>query len=72
MPSFGPIKRVELIRALRQAGFEGPFTGGKHQFMVRGELRLVIPNPHGGEIGRDLLSRLLRQAKISRDEWERL
>lgn len=72
MPSFGPIKRVDLIRALRQAGFEGPFTGGKHQFMVRGELRLVIPNPHSGEISRDLLSRLLRQANISRDEWERL
>ncbi len=72
MPSFGPIKRVDLIRALRQAGFEGPFTGGKHQFMVRGELRLVIPNPHDGEISRELLSRLLRQADISRDEWERL
>ncbi len=72
MPSFGPIKRVDLIRALRQAGFEGPFTGGKHQFMVRGELRLVIPNPHDGEISRELLSRLLRQANISRDEWERL
>lgn len=72
MPSFGPIKRVDLIRALRRAGFEGPFTGGKHQFMVRGELRLVIPNPHSGEIGRDLLIRLLRQASISREEWEQL
>jgi predicted RNA binding protein YcfA (HicA-like mRNA interferase family) len=72
MPSFGPIKRVDLIRALRRAGFEGPFTGGKHQFMVRGELRLVIPNPHSGEIGRDLLIRLLRQANISREEWEQL
>ena len=72
MPSFGPIKRVDLIRALRRAGFEGPFTGGKHQFMVRGELRLVIPNPHSGEIGRDLLIRLLRQANIRREEWEQL
>jgi predicted RNA binding protein YcfA (HicA-like mRNA interferase family) len=72
MPSFGPIKRVDLIRALRRAGFEGPFSGGKHQFMVRGELRLVIPNPHSGEIGRDLLIRLLRQANISREEWEQL
>jgi len=72
MPSFGPIKRADLIRALRQAGFEGPFTGGKHQFMVRGELRLVIPNPHAGEIGRELLARILRQAGISREEWEQL
>lgn len=72
MPSFGPIKRADLIRALRQAGFDGPISGGKHQFMVRGELRLVIPNPHAGEISRDLLSRLLRQADISREEWEQL
>lgn len=72
MPSFGPIKRIDLIRALREAGFDGPLTGGKHQFMVRGELRLVIPNPHSGEIGRDLLIRLLRQANISREEWEQL
>lgn len=72
MPSFGPIKRADLIRALRKAGFEGPLTGGKHQFMVRGELRLVIPNPHSGEIGRDLLARILRQANISREEWEKL
>lgn len=40
--------------------------------MVRDELRLTIPNPHGGEIGRPLLIRLLRQAGIDREEWERL
>lgn len=68
MPAFGPIKRPDLIRALRQAGFDG----GKHQFMVRNQLRLVIPNPHAGEISRDLLAHLLRQADISRDEWEKL
>ena len=72
MPSVGPIKRDDLIRALRKAGFEGPYAGGKHQFMVRDELRLTIPNPHGGEIGRPLLIRLLRQAGIDREEWERL
>ncbi len=72
MPSVGPIKRDDLIRALRKAGFEGPYTGGKHQFMVRDELRLTIPNPHAGEIGRPLLIRLLRQAGIEREEWERL
>lgn len=72
MPSFGPIKRRDLIRYLRKVGFEGPYTGGKHQYMVKGELKVVIPNPHGGEFGRDLLSRILRQAGIHRDEWEKL
>jgi predicted RNA binding protein YcfA (HicA-like mRNA interferase family) len=72
MPAFGPIKRKELIRALKGAGFEGPHTGGKHEFMVKGDLRLTLPNPHQGEIGRDLLSRILRQAGIAREEWEAL
>ena len=29
-------------------------------------------NPHQGDISRRLLERLLRQAEISRDEWESL
>ncbi len=37
--------------------------------MVKGDLVLTIPNPHRGDIGVDLLSRLLRQADISRQEW---
>jgi hypothetical protein len=39
MPPFGPIKRRDLIRILTMLGFEGPLSGGKHQFMVRGTLR---------------------------------
>ena len=72
MPPFGPIKRSALIRGLRKAGFDGPYSGGKHQYMVRGQIKLFIPNPHGGEIGRELLARILRQAEMPRDEWERL
>ncbi len=72
MPPVGPISRSNLVRALRKAGFEGPFAGGKHAFMVRGNLTLSIPNPHRGDIGRDLLSRILRQAGVSREEWDRL
>ena len=54
MPSFGPISRRELIQYLHTLGFEGPFAGGKHQFMLRPPVRLVLPNPHGGSIGRNL------------------
>ncbi len=53
MPAFGPVKRKDLIRALKQTGFDGPHTGGKHEFMVKGNLRLTLPNPHQGEISRD-------------------
>ncbi len=72
MPPFGPVRRTELVRALRSLGFEGPFSGGKHQFMVRGTVTLRIPNPHHADIGRELLSRILRQAGIERADWERV
>jgi predicted RNA binding protein YcfA (HicA-like mRNA interferase family) len=71
VPLFGPIKRLDLIRYLRQLGFEGPFSGGKHQFMVKGEVTLRLPNPHRSDISKELLARILRQARIGRDEWER-
>ncbi|HZS91642.1 MAG TPA: type II toxin-antitoxin system HicA family toxin [Chloroflexota bacterium] len=71
MPPLGPIARQALIRGLRQHGFEGPYSGTRHQFMIRGTLRLRIPNPHGGDISVALLSEILRQAGITRDEWER-
>lgn len=70
MPPFGPISRTNLIRGLRALGFAGPLPGGRHAFMVRGELRLAIPNPHPGGIGVNLLGRILRQAGVSREEWE--
>ncbi len=72
MPRFGPISRQELIGTLRQLGFDGPYSGGKHQFMVRAERRLRIPNPHQGAIGKGLLMRLLNQAGIDKDTWEAL
>lgn len=40
--------------------------------MVKGHLRLIIPNPHKGDITPALLSKILRQAGISRDDWDGL
>ncbi|MEO7191988.1 MAG: type II toxin-antitoxin system HicA family toxin [Vicinamibacterales bacterium] len=70
MPPWAPTKRRELIRGLRQLGFTGPFSGGHHQFMTRGDVVLTIPNPHRNDIGVRLLSVILRQAGVSRKEWE--
>jgi len=72
MPVFGPISRKDLVCYLRKMGFDGPYSGGKHQFMLKGDVTLIVPNPHKGDIGRELLARILRQAGISRKEWEQL
>ena len=40
MPIIGPIKRKDLIKNLIKLGFSGPFTGGKHQFMRKGNITL--------------------------------
>jgi len=36
MPTLRPIKRRDLIRYLRELGFEGPYAGGKHEYMGYG------------------------------------
>ncbi len=72
MPALGPVKRPDLIRFLRQLGFEGPYSGSKHQFMIKGSITLRIPNPHQSDIGTGLLSRILKQAHITKEEWDRL
>ena len=72
MPRLGPLKRKESIRFLRILGFEGPYSGGKHQFVIKGEITLRIPNPHHSDIGKELLTKILKQAKIDRETWEKL
>ena len=72
MPPLDLISRRDLIRYLRQLDFDGPYSGGRHQFMVRGDVTLWIPNPHQGDIGRDFLAHILRQGHVDRDEWEKL
>jgi len=70
MPKLAPVSYRDLVNRLHRLGFEGPYEGGKHPVMARGSLRIRVPNPHGHDIGVDLLKRVLRQADISRQEWE--
>ncbi|MEA2033957.1 MAG: hypothetical protein U9N40_00460 [Euryarchaeota archaeon] len=37
--------------------------------MIKGDLVLTIPNPHQKDITIPLLSRILKHAKITREEW---
>ena len=69
MPKIAPCSREELIRKLRNLGFIGPFSGGKHSYMKRGSYRQIIPNPHGKAISGEFIKEILKQADISADEW---
>ncbi|MEE8168587.1 MAG: type II toxin-antitoxin system HicA family toxin [Candidatus Hydrothermarchaeales archaeon] len=71
MTKLKPVAWKELVKRLKELGFEGPYQGGRHPFMVKGNLVLTIPNPHKKPIGTDLLSRILKQGRISRKEWLR-
>lgn len=72
MPSrLTPVSCRDLIRRLTAFGFIGPRAGSKHEFMQRDKLKVRVPNPHTGDIDPTLLSDILKEAGVSRDEWER-
>ena len=66
-----PVSQKDLIKRLRRLGWKGPDYRSEHPFMVKEgcSFPLKIPNPHRGDVSVDLLSRILRQAGISREEW---
>ena len=67
-----PVSRSDLIKRLRLMDWDGPYVGGRHPHMVKGEIQVSIPNPHGSDdIGVNLLKLILSQAGISREEWLR-
>lgn len=72
MPAIAPISRRDLIRYLKQCGYEGPYPGGKHQYLRRDGRKAYIPNPLEGAITKPFLLKILKQAGISREEWESL
>jgi len=67
-----PCSRAEFIRKLRKLGYDGPFAGGKHSYMTKeGHPTVTIPNPHEGEVSVGLLAKILRDALIDRDDFQK-
>lgn len=69
-------KRRDFIRRLSILGFDGPFSGTKHQFMVYKQHRLAIPSNSDYSIPQ--LRMMLNEVEqilnrpISAEEWARL
>jgi len=69
-------KRRDFIHRLRKLGFDGPYSGTRHQFMVYEQHRLAMPsNP---EYSVPQLRMMLREVEeiigrqIWAEEWNRL
>jgi len=76
MAGWRPLKRRDFIRKLRALGFDGPYSGTRHQFMTFGSSRQTIPaNP---EYSVPQIRMLVRQVeeiigrKINLENWQRL
>ena len=75
MSQWRPCKRRAFIRRLRKLGFEGPYRGTRHQFMVYKQHRLAIPST--AEYSVPQLRMVLREVEqminrqISAEEWGR-
>lgn len=71
-----PCKRRDFIRRLREMGFDGPYSGARHQFMVYGSQRLTMPS--NAEFSVPQLRFMLREVEaiigraISANEWNQL
>lgn len=64
------ISHRELIGKFKKLGFDGPYSGGRHLFMIKVDLKIYIPNPHGRDIQGFLVNEILKQAGISKKEWD--
>ena len=76
MARWMPCKRRDFIRRLRNLGFDGPYSGTRHQFMIFNQQRLAIPS--NSEYSVPQLRMMVREVKeivereITVDEWNKL
>ena len=69
-------KRRDFIRCLKKLGFDGPYSGTRHQFMVYQQYRLAIPS--NTEYSVPQLRMMLGEVEhiigrqISVEDWRRL
>lgn len=73
MSRWTPCKRRDFIIKIKKLGFDGPYSGARHQFMVYKTHRLALPSQ--SEYSVPQLKMMLDEIegiigkKISIDEW---
>jgi predicted RNA binding protein YcfA (HicA-like mRNA interferase family) len=64
-----PLNRRELARKLKKLNLSGPFSGGRHQYFIKGNRKIFIPNPHRKDIGVKILKRIIKDIEIDEEEF---
>jgi hypothetical protein len=76
MTTWRPCKRREFIGKLWNLGFQGPYSGARHEFMIFERHRLGIPSNTEYSVPqlRMMLNEVesITERKISTEEWETL
>ena len=73
MPKLRPAKPDEVIRILGRLGFTGIRQSGSHAVYHHADGRwTTVPVHKGRELGKGILRKILKDAKISVDEFEQL
>ena len=73
MTALPSVSGKELLAALRKAGFDVARVKGSHHFLRHADGRTTVVPVHSGEtIGPGLLSKILRDCDIDRDELHKL
>lgn len=76
MSPWRPCKRRDFIRRLRGLGFEGPYSGTRHQFMVFENHRLSLHSNREYSVPqlRMMLNEIeaILERSVTVDEWDSL
>lgn len=73
MPKLKPVGYEEFAKKLRRAGYL-PIRKNKHTIYFHQEKQITIPVPHKhrGDISTGLLHRIVKEMKLSTEEFGRL
>ncbi len=74
MPKLPIVTATKLIKVLKKKGFIHKRTAGSHHIFIRTEdrLRVSVPVHKGRDLGRGITLAILKDAKISPDEFTKL
>ena len=76
MSQWIPCKRKDFVNRLHRLGFEGPYSGTRHQFLVYKNHRLAVPS--NKEYSIPQLKMMIKEIEriigrtISSDDWDKL